>query len=117
MTTLTRGAATVSPDLVLGWDIEQQSRTIIHDVIGRGFPDVTAQPAGSREGTLDLFFESAAAAEAARVILAAPGPLLLNAPEVGSAFTLVVTGGLRVSLDMRGGKRWTIAVPFREVEA
>ncbi len=117
MSTITRGGAIVTPALVLGWDLTQENRNIVHEVIGRGFPDVTLQPAASRSGDLELFFLTAAEAESARALHAAPGALTLDAPEVGAAFTYVVSGPLRVSLDMRGGQRWTLTVPFREVAA
>lgn len=54
--TLSNGTDSVSPALALPYEIDYAQSTIVHDVPGREYPDVTLRPAGARSGTLQLLF-------------------------------------------------------------
>lgn len=133
MTTLTSGAfpslttypshtlypssgAGFTPDLVLGWDSSRQSRTVVHDVLGRPDPDVTLRPASTRTGTLRLFFLDLATAVACEEAHAAATIWTLSTADVLPAtMRYVVDGQIRLTSDGPAHARWVLEAPFREI--
>jgi hypothetical protein len=116
MTTLSDGTTTLTPALVDGYDAAQDTRTIVHELIGGGV-EYTLRAAGTRAGTLTLVFPVELDAETARAALAQPAVWTLTDPDrstVGMRF--VVAGGqLGVRLDETTRDVWLVTVPFREV--
>jgi hypothetical protein len=116
MTTISNGTTTITPRLVLGYAARQQSRNVVHEVIGRRDPDVTLRPAGTRTGTLRLLFlTEAAAASAFDDLGSADVWTLLDADVSTIGMAFVVDGQMEVSLDDRTITRWTVSVEYREV--
>jgi hypothetical protein len=116
MATITDGTTVITPELVLGYETTQASRNIVHEVLGRPDPDVTLAPAGTRSGTLSLFFLTEADAEAARVLHTAASTFTLtdaDRPAMGMVY--VTAGAITVTLDDQTRERWTVAVEYREV--
>lgn len=117
METITDGTTTITPELVLGYETAQEGRTIVHDILGRPDPDVSLAPTTTRAGTLELFFATADDAEQARVMHTQAAVFTYTATDnpTTSMRYVVAGGGLRVSLDDRTRRRWTVSVAYREV--
>lgn len=116
MATLTRGATTITPDLVLGWSMTSALGTVVHDILGATFPDFTLRPTGSRSGYLSLWFDDHASAQAAASALAVPGvPWLISVPEVpGLTMKAQPVGDLTVEAADAQGRRWVVRLGVRE---
>jgi len=117
LSTISDGATTITPELVLGYDTAQEGRNIFHDVLGRADPDVSLRVAGTRAGTLTLFFPTEAAANAARTLHAGAKVFTYTATDnaTTSMRYVVDNAGIRVQLDPETRRRWTVAVAYREV--
>jgi hypothetical protein len=116
--TLTRGATTLTPFDVLGWDSTREARTVLHQPIDNPVPEVTAREAAPRSGTLRLFFAEQVDAVAAEDAHALPGPWLLTDPDGGyRPMRYVVVGPVRLSSTSDDGSRWIVEVGYQEVPA
>jgi len=114
--TITDGTTVVTPELILGWDAAQDTRNVIHNIIGKSAPDVTLKPAGYRSGTLELLFTTSTAANTARVMLAQALPFLIESDEAWlDGVYFVVSGTISSALEDTTRKLWTISVDFQEV--
>lgn len=117
-TTITAGAATVSPAGVMELAYSRRSGTIAHQTLDGRVPDVTLRPVGMREGDLVYLCDDDASAREVEDLHAPhdPGTLLLasDRPHL-DGMRYVVVGALRVELDPRGRRRWTVTVPYQEV--
>jgi hypothetical protein len=104
----------LSPWDVLGYDVSQASRNMVHQLID-GTVAATLLPSSTRQGTLRLFFTDAASAENARKQLAIAGTwALVDTAQTQEGMTFVLDGMLRkVQADNR--LRWTVEVPYREL--
>ena len=80
--TISDGSTVITPQLILGWEAAQDSRNVIHSIIGKAEPDVTLKPATLRTGTLQLLFLTAAEASTARVMLIQALPFLCAIPRM-----------------------------------
>jgi hypothetical protein len=115
-TTITSDLATVTPELVTGYETRQSARNVIHEIVGRGDPDVTLRPARSRSGRLRCLFLDAADADGARYDLAQADVWALadtDLPEIDMSF--VLTGETAVRLDPDTLLRWVVEFDYREV--
>lgn len=116
MATISNGTKTITPDLILGYETAQESRNIIHKIIGRPDPDVTLQPAALRNGQLSMFFLTGAAAVACQALHAGAAVFTLTAPELPSiAMRYVVDGTISPALVEPTTGRWTVSVDYQEV--
>lgn len=116
--TITDGTTVVTPQLILGWEAAQETRNVIHSVIGKAAPDVTLKPAGLRTGTLELLFLTAADALTARTMLTQALPFLIESDEAFlDNFRFVVSGSISSVLEDTTRSLWTISVDFQEVTA
>lgn len=118
MTTITQGAVTITPTLVLGYSANRPTGSTVHRLVNGGVA-VTLAGTGLRSGDLDLFFTTAAAAAAAELALSVAGTFTLTEPglaQVGMIFALG-EGSMTRSLDPATLTRWTLRVPFQEVLA
>lgn len=115
-TTITHNSTTITPLLVLGWESTQDTRNVVHEILGNSTPDVTLRSAKSRTGTLQTLWTSAAEAETCRTLHALEGTFTLASTEVSQAnMTYVVGGAITVSLDDESRDLWTVAIDFIEV--
>jgi hypothetical protein len=119
MATLDNGTTVLTPDLVLAWQASRPTKTVAHEIIGRAYPDVTLQEAGTRTGTLRIFFLDYADAQTAQDELSLAAVWDLDAPEVTGLSMRFVVGGGQVSIEAVGGDldRWVVECPFQEVPA
>lgn len=119
MSTISDGTTTITPDLVLGYSTQQAGRNVIHDILGRGDPDVSLAPAASRAGTLNLFFLTEADAEQCRQLHAQAAVFTYTADDntTTSMRYVVDQGGIGPALDDQTRRRWTVSVAYREVIA
>lgn len=115
-TTITSGSTTLTPELVLGWESVQDSRNIVHPIIGSANPDVTLKPANLRTGTLEMLFLTAADAEEARIAHATLGVFQLVSTEITYAdMYYVVSGSINTTLEDVTRHLWTFSIDFQEV--
>jgi hypothetical protein len=107
-------ATQLAPAMVLGYDVGQQSRNIIHQLID-GPVAATLLPASTRQGVLKLFFEDAASAENARAKHATAGTwYYLDTDQPQEAMWYAVNGTVR-KYQSDNRKRWILEVPYNEV--
>lgn len=116
-TTITDGTTTITPELVLGYEVAQESRNIIHTILGRATPDVTLRFTNLRTGTLDLLFKTATEAETARQLHINPIVFSLDSTEIPDAnMDYVVSGSISTVLEDVTRELWHVSVDFQEVE-
>lgn len=118
MATITKGASTITPWLILGHEFASESNNQIHKIIGATSPSVTLRPDTLRTGTLSLVFETRAAAWTAFGILSTAGVFVLvdpDNPQAGMSF--VREGSMKIALDRATLRRWTLDVGFQQVAA
>lgn len=107
---------TSSPALVVGYDSARAGRNVFNPVLGRGYPDVTLQPATPRTGTLTFLFTSEAdAAECERMHRGIDLLTLTDSDLSTIGMTYVLDGNLRRQLDPETLSVWTVAVDYQEV--
>lgn len=117
MTTISDGTTTITPELVLGYETAQAGRNIVHDILGRPDPDVSLAPAALRAGTLNLFFLTAADADACRKLHARAAVFTYSATDTASTSMRYVldSAGIGQALEDQTRKRWTVTIAYREV--
>lgn len=116
-TTISDGTTTITPELVLGYEVAQESRNIIHTILGRATPDVTLRFTTLRVGTLQMLFKTATEAEEARQLHINPIVFTLESTEIPEAdMSYVVSGSISTVLEDETRKLWTVSVDFQEVE-
>lgn len=117
--TFTNGVATITPELVNGYQAVSTVGTVAHEIIGRGDPDINFQPAQTRRGVLELLILTEEASEDAETAFKTPGVWNLDDPDRPSiAMPFVVHGGDVVrELEDATRELWLVRVPYREVSA
>lgn len=117
-TTITDGTSVITPDLVLGYETDNDATNIFHEILGRADYDVSVAPDRLRSGELLLFFEAEADAKSAREFhLAAVRFTLATDDLTLMDMTYVRRGGMRLALDSETRTRWTLTVGYQEVTA
>ena len=111
-TTIASHDASFVPTLVLGYQTAREVPTLTHTIIGRGDPDVTLKPAGTRSGSLELFFTSEADYLAASDVLARTSVLTLADTDYPALNMSFVVRSLGTRLE---GQRWVVSVSYQEV--
>lgn len=115
--TATSGAGTTSPTLILGYATSRESRNIVHDIIGGGIAVALVAPR-PRSGDLRLFYPEEADAWAALALHGHETTFsLTDTDRPGIGMTYVVNGSVSLALDEQTRTRWTVTVPYQEVEA
>lgn len=116
MATISSGVLSFSPTLITAWGTTQESRNVVHNIIGRTDPDVTLLKAATRTGTLEMLFTSATGAETARGILANGAVFTISDTETWlDGFDFVITGNLTAALEDTTRDLWTLSADFVEV--
>lgn len=116
MATITAGTLTFSPQLITAWETSQDSRNVVHAIIGRADPDVTLKPASTRTGTLEMLFLSASAANTARGILGAGAIFTISDSETWlDGFNFVMSGTISAALEDETRQLWSVTADYTEV--
>lgn len=114
--TITKGATTITPTQVLGYETETQSRNIFHDILNRPAHDTSLRDDTLRSGTLRLLFESETAASEAFQFHTTAGVFSLNYDDFSTIEMLYVREGrMRLALDSDSLILWVLEVGYREV--
>jgi hypothetical protein len=117
-TTISDGTTTITPKLVLGYEVSQESRNVVHTILGRAAPDITLHFTNLRTGTLEMLFENAIEAEEARQLHINPIVFSLASSEIPEAnMDYVVSGSVSTVLEDETRKLWTVSVDFQEVQS
>lgn len=109
-------AVVISCDVLLApHQIEDEPRTIVHEILGATYPDVTLRPAASATTRLLLAFDTEAAAEAARVFhrVAATFTITTDIALVPSRY--VPQGRTERAQYNQNLDRWVLTVNAREL--
>ena len=114
MTTVTKGATTLTPILVLGFESTQQSGNIIHPVLGTSTPSVSYAPASLRAGTFEFLVATLAIAEVWRAIHTTSGVFTLYDADESLTVNYIPSGDIKVSLDPETDL-WTVSIAWQEV--
>lgn len=114
------GATTITPVAVEGFASEREPGTLLHPILGRGWPDYTFRPAQYRQGTARLVFLTETAARECETAMLAIDVVQLVTDTLVSGFSFVIpkTGGkFRVVLSERTAAAWVVEFPWQEVPA
>jgi hypothetical protein len=115
VSTISDGATTITPTLVLGHNVEAESRNVIHPILGGGV-DVTLRDALPRTGTLVILCEDPAAAYAMFALHRAGAVLTYTDTDIPAAsMDYVVVGTPRLDLDEETRVVTLVEAPFQEV--
>lgn len=115
-TTITKGATTVTPITLTGYEATQASGNILHPVLGRADMDVSFNPLGLRTGTLTFLFDTLTHALQARDLHASSGICVLaDSDHASIGMRYVASGDVTLSLDDDSRSLWTVAIDFTEV--
>lgn len=110
--TADNGVGTTSPVAIPDVPSEDESRNLSYDLIDGGMAAVL-RPPRPRSGNLELWYDTYAAREAARVLHRETTTFTITDPEIGLSMVYMVgTGGTRVS---RQGPAWILMVSFQEL--
>jgi hypothetical protein len=108
-------ASTVTPDLVLPFDGEDDPGTIVHRVLGTERVDVNLRPAQAGTGTMRLFFLTYADAAAARLFFRAPAIFITASDLAWLPVAFVPVAPMRRVQQDVNVARWVLEVPYQEV--
>ncbi len=113
---ITAGAVTITPTAITDFRARRVARSNVHDITGRGNPDVTLRPSSLRTGSFTLTFTNTADAIAAEAAHAAGVVFTLTSDVVGVAMSYIVPegGGTDIAQDVTLAA-WTLVVDFQEV--
>lgn len=114
-------SASISPDLILGYESSRTSGAVVHPIVGRPAPDVTLRRAGLRRGRMQLGFlgEDAESASAdAETALSAAAVFSLVSDDrstIQMRFVLPSTGAITRQLDPDTRETWSVTFDWQEV--
>lgn len=114
---ITYSGGTISPQLVLGYDMSRAARNVVHEIIDRAEPDVSLRPGSLRAGELRLLFTDEDAAHTAAVALSGAEAFTFTSTTRPTLTMRFVVDGAGVALALDDGTRelWTVTVTYREV--
>jgi len=116
MTTVSKGATTLTPLLVTGYSSSRAAGNIVHEILSRADPDITFAAARLRAGTLQFLCASHSQALTFEGFHAAPGVYTLADPDLpGVGMKYVTAGEIVLTLDSETLEQWLVDVPFQEV--
>ena len=110
------GAGSVSPLTILSpYEASWLSRNVVHDLIGGGIA-VSVVPANPRSGSYEALFDTEAEAWAcAELHKAATTFTLTDTDTPRIDMTYVVTGDVRIALDVATLTVWTVTIGYQRV--
>lgn len=114
---ITWGIDQLEVDAVLGYEWTRPTRTVVHPILANRVPVITLREAGSRQGTLSLFFATKAAAldaEDAHTLADVFSISDTAHPDLAMRY-VVGNGDLHLTQDTETMRRWVLEVPFQEV--
>lgn len=108
--------ARTTPILTDGYQSNRTSRTVVHEVLGRSYPDITQFPMSLRSGTLTLVYSNEAdAVEAERMHVGGYVMTYADSDLPSAAMTYIVNGSLTRELDPETRSVWLVTVDYQEV--
>ena len=116
-TTITNAGDTITPTEVLSYLTARRSNNVIHRILN-GTIAVSVLPPQPRAGSLELFFETEAAAAAADLFHTRSGTFALTTDDITTGnitYVLSETGDIKRELDPQTRTRWIVTVDYQEV--
>lgn len=114
MATITKGAESTTPTLILGWETRQTSATQTHELLS-GSAVYTIRGATPPQGTFRLFYATwEDAQECVDLHAYNPGRFTIAGSEVPAweGLVYVVTGDVKLSSTEDEGRRWIVEVDY-----
>ena len=111
---LRSNGATLSPRLLLNWSQDYTARSLVHDVLGSGSPDVTLRASQTRSGYMTFLCYDRDQATALEDLHSGAAVTLLE--DDAPVMTYVVNGAVRLTYVHSPGA-WTVDVDYREVDS
>lgn len=118
LTPVASSGISTSPRLVLGYSAARTSRTILHQVLGRGDPVITSNIPKRRSGTFELLYTSREqAVYAHQSFCAFPGDwvYLDTDNSIGNMTFVIGEGDLTIELDPETRRNYIVTIPFQEI--
>jgi len=115
--TAANGAGSTSPVSIIDYDAGNESRNIVHDLIGGGIAVALIAPR-PRAGDMQLLYTAEADAWAAQALHRQETTFSLTdsvRTGIGMTYVLAPGGNARVTYDKRN-EVWVVTVPYQEVE-
>ncbi|MET4053584.1 hypothetical protein ABID81_002962 [Frigoribacterium sp. PvP054] len=104
------------PLLSAGYQSSRQSRTVVHEVLGRSYPDITQFPMSLRSGTLTLVYDNEAdALESERMHVGGYVMTYADSDLQSATMTYIVNGALTRELEPQTRAVWLVTVAYQEV--
>lgn len=116
--TITISHSTLSPvtvEEVIDYSADQESRNLVHPIIGRTDPDVTLRPAAMRRGTLEIWCSTEEQADSVAYLHTRQGTLYYE--DTGHSYAgmwYVVDGRVSRLFDFETAT-WRVRVDYQEV--
>lgn len=115
-TTITYGATTLTPTLVVGYESTQETANVIHEILGSLTPSVTVRGMKARTGTLITLWTTPEDAEACRLLHENLGVFALASTELPQAnMDYIVAGAVTIVLDEETQRVWTVSIDYQDV--
>lgn len=108
-------ASTITPDVVMLFEGEDEPGTVVHQIPGREFPDVTLAPPLSSTGTLRLLFRTFEAAEGARQFHRAAATFTIVSDKPWLPDSYVPQGKVGRAQQAADPGRWVLEIPYQEI--
>lgn len=108
--------AQTAPLLTSGYQSSRQSRTVVHEVLGRSYPDITQFPMSLRSGNLTLVYDNEAdSVECERMHTGGYVMTYSDSDLQSASMNYVVNGALTRELDPQTRTVWLVTVAYQEV--
>jgi hypothetical protein len=114
VTTITKGLVTITPVLVLGYEVSTDTTTVVHNLVD-GTIAVTDGPDRPRTGTLEMLFDDETDALEAHDAHMAGGVFTLTDPDRDISMTYVRSGPMVYMLEPETLDNWVLRVGFQEL--
>lgn len=116
--TITSGASTITPTIILDYSSDREAQSIVHPILGSSNPDITLRPASLRTGRLALGFQGSSSetdSKTAVDLLSTAATFNLVSPDRSTIPMLFVVQG-RVSRDLEDVSRdaWLVTFDYQE---
>lgn len=107
-----------TPQIITGWTTYQNSRNVVHEIIGKASPDVTILPGSTRSGSVETVFTTQADAENARLVLSNGTTFTIKDSETwNNGYTFVTNGTIKQELEEVTRDLWTVTFDYTEITA
>ena len=107
----------VRPALVTQYAATSTPRHIVHDVLGTPWPNITAQPAGPKTGTMSALFDTEDEANTFFTMLRSTYVVTFSDTDTYStAMDFLAADNITMAPDEQDRRRWVVSFGYMEVQ-